>query len=105
MNAMPTALQVLAEPRRQAILRLLWDGERSAGDISRSFDVSFSAVSQHLARMREAEIVDVRREGRRRFYRARKETLGPLATYFEAMWSGKLDQLKALVETEKGNER
>jgi DNA-binding transcriptional ArsR family regulator len=102
MTTTRTPLQVLSEPRRQAILRLVWDRERSAGDISRSFDVSFSAVSQHLARMLEAEVVSVRRDGRQRFYLARKDKLGPLATYLEAMWTEKLDQLQSAIEAEEG---
>jgi DNA-binding transcriptional ArsR family regulator len=38
--------------------------------------VSFSAVSQHLARLRDAGVVTVRRDGRRRFYRVERESLG-----------------------------
>ena len=42
-------LAAVASPRRQEILRLVWDGERSAGDIHAAMpDVSFGAVSLQL---------------------------------------------------------
>jgi DNA-binding transcriptional ArsR family regulator len=61
-----TALRAVSEPRRQQILRLVWDRERPAGDIAASFDVTFGAVSQHLRVLHDAGLVSVRRDGRRR---------------------------------------
>lgn len=81
------------EPLRRA--------ELSAGEIAASVPVSFSAVSQHLARLRDAGLVTVRREGRNRYYRARKHTMGTLAIYLESMWTDKLAELKRLAETEE----
>lgn len=95
------ALKVVAEPRRQEILTLVWDRELCAGDVARQVDVSFSAVSQHLARLRDAGLVDVRREGRQRFYRARRDGLGLLAPYLEHQWADRLRRLKALAEAEE----
>ena len=92
---------MLAEPRRQEILRLVWDRERAAGDIAARVDVSFSAVSQHLARLREAGLVDVRQDGRQRFYRARKHALGELAPWLERQWRLALRDLKRLAEDEE----
>jgi DNA-binding transcriptional ArsR family regulator len=94
------ALQVIGEPRRREILRLVWDRERSAGDIAAAFDVTFGAVSQHLAVLRDAGFVRVRPVGNQRFYRADREALGPLATALEAMWSASLDRLAAAVEAD-----
>lgn len=98
---MDQVLELVSEPRRQQILRLIWDGERSAGEIADRLPVSFSAVSQHLARLRAAGLVTVRAEGRRRFYRANRRPLGPLAAYLEAMWTRKLGDLKRLAEREQ----
>jgi DNA-binding transcriptional ArsR family regulator len=95
------ALQVIGEPRRREILRLVWDRELSSGDIAASFDVTFGAVSQHLGVLREAGLVRVRREGNRRFYRADRERLGPLAPALEAMWAETLDRLADAVEEEQ----
>jgi DNA-binding transcriptional ArsR family regulator len=69
------AVRVVAEPRRRDILRLVWDAERSAGEIAAHFDVTFGAISQHLSVLREAGLVAVRRDGTRRFYRADREAL------------------------------
>ena len=94
------ALQVVAEPRRRAILRLVWDRELPAGDIAARFDVSFPAVSQHLGILREAGFVSVRRAGRARLYRADRRALGPLRPLLEKMWNEKLDRLVSLIEEE-----
>jgi DNA-binding transcriptional ArsR family regulator len=94
------ALQVVTEPHRREILRAVWDRELSAGDIAARFPVTFGAVSQHLAVLRTAGFVTVRRDGTRRFYRADRERLGPLAQALEAMWRATLDELAAAVEAE-----
>ena len=94
------ALQVISEPRRRDILRLVWDRERSAGEIAESMPVTFGAVSQHLGVLRDAGFVTVRREGSHRFYRADRAALGPLAHALEAMWSSSLDRLAAAVEAD-----
>lgn len=93
-------LQVISEPRRREILRLVWDDELASGEIASRFDLTFGAVSQHLGVLREAGFVRVRRDGNRRLYRADRERLGPLATALEAMWSDALDRLAAAAEAD-----
>jgi DNA-binding transcriptional ArsR family regulator len=95
------ALQVIAEPRRREILRLVWDRELSAGAIAAEFDVSFAAVSQHLGVLRDARLVRLRRDGRFRFYRADRAALGDLRPALELMWTGQLDRLAHLAEKEE----
>jgi DNA-binding transcriptional ArsR family regulator len=94
------ALQVVSEPRRREILRLVWDRELSAGEIAGRFDVTFGAVSQHLGILRDAGFVRTRRDGNRRLYRADRERLGPLAQALEAMWTDTLDRLATAVESD-----
>jgi len=94
-------LTALATPRRREILRLVWDGERAAGEIHRALgDVTFGAVSQHLRRLEEAGLVEVRAAGRGRYYRARREELGPVAAALEAMWDDALYRLRLHAELE-----
>lgn len=98
---MTAALPLLAEPRRLEILRLVWSRERTAGDVASQMPVTFSAVSQHLKVLRDAGIVSVRPDGRRRWYLADRGALGPLAPALEAMWDESLSRLKALAESEE----
>ncbi len=93
-------LQVVGEPRRRDILRLVWDQERSAGEIADAMPVTFGAVSQHLGILRSAGFVTVRRAGNHRYYRADRRALGPLAQALEAMWSDSLDRLAEAVEAD-----
>jgi len=95
------ALAIVAEPRRQQILQLVWQEERAAGDIAANVDVTFGAVSQHLRVLREAGIVTMTKRGRHHFYRANRQALGPLAQHLEDMWLDRLLKLKQLVEAEE----
>lgn len=97
----PAFLATLASPRRQEILRLVWSEERSAGDIARAMpDVTFGAVSLQLRALERAGLVEARAESRNRFYRARRDALGPLGEHLERMWSDALWRLKVAAELE-----
>lgn len=102
---MQTTLQALAEPRRREILALIRDHELTAGEIASGFDVTRPAISQHLGVLKEAGLVSERREGTRRFYRARPEGLKELREFLEGFWSFSLDQLKREAEAEERNNR
>lgn len=94
------ALQVVAAPRRLRILELVWDRELAAGDIAAEFDVSWSAISQHLTVLRQAGFVTERRVGTSRLYRADREALGPLGGVVEDHWRRSIEALKVLAEAE-----
>jgi DNA-binding transcriptional ArsR family regulator len=99
---MAAVFEALAAPRRRQILRLVWDGELSAGDIHRALaDVSFGAVSQHLKVLESAGLLARREEGRFRFYAARRKELGHLGKWLEKMWEQKLSDLKSHAESEE----
>jgi DNA-binding transcriptional ArsR family regulator len=95
------AFAAIAEPRRRAILMLVRDEPRSVNEIAAHFDISQQAVSQHLQVLREAGLVDVRREGTRRLYRVRPQGLAPLRTFLEELWDDRLDALKREAEREQ----
>src|ERR1044071_5400669 len=96
---MNDVLHALHEPRRREILRRTWTAEVSAGQLHRGFgDVTFGAISQHLRVLSEAGLIDCRRDGRHRYYRARRRALGPLKTWLEQMWARSLSDLAALAE-------
>jgi DNA-binding transcriptional ArsR family regulator len=95
-------MQVLGAPRRQEILRLVWDQERTVGDIHRAFgDVTLGAVSQHLRVLREAGLVTTRGDRQRHLYVARKHALGPLRPWLEETWASALYRLKIHAELEE----
>ena len=99
MSAVLPILGALASPRRQEILRLIWDEERCAGDIHAAMpDVTFGAVSLQLKALAAAGLVDVRAAGRHRYYRARREPLGPVARELERVWDDALWRLKLHAE-------
>ena len=97
-----SALAAMASPRRREILRLVWRDERAAGEIHAAMpDVTFGAVSLQLRALVEAGLVDVRSEGRNRFYRARRQAFGPVGRMLERMWADALWRLKHQAELEQ----
>ena len=95
---MEAALKALAEPRRRQILELVRDQERAAGEIAEHFEVTRTAISQHLTVLKDAGLVAERRDGRRRLYRARPEGLLELREFLDGFWAAGLWRLKIEVE-------
>ena len=102
---MQSTIQALAEPRRREILELIKRNELTAGEIASGFDVTRPAISQHLGVLKEAGLVSERREGTRRFYRARPEGLKELKEFLEGFWTFSLTELKRAAESEERNKR
>ena len=99
-------LNALADPRRQAILRLVRDRERPSGEIAAHFpEVTGPAISQHLRVLREAGLLAERRDGTRRLYRARPEGLRELRRWLRDFWGDALEDLKDAAEHESRSER
>lgn len=95
-------LGCLASPRRREILRIVWDEERTAGDIHRAMpDVTFGAISLQLRALTEAGLLYARAEQTRRYYKARRAALAPVADILERMWSDSLWKLKLAAELEQ----
>ena len=97
---MDAALKALAEPRRRAILRLVWSQELPATDVADEFgDVTRPAISQHLAVLKEANLVTERRDGTRRLYRANPQTMAELRAFLDDYWTSGLERLRDVAET------
>ena len=69
MLAVTDAFSAAAEPNRRRILQLLAHGPRSVTELAAEFTVTRSAVSQHLAVLAEAGLVEAEQQGRQRLYR------------------------------------
>src|ERR1700757_67485 len=92
------ALRAIAEPRRRKILQLVARDELAAGEIAAAFDITRTAVSQHLTVLKNAGLLSERRDGTRRLYRARPEGLAGLREVLDDMWSGALDAARRIAE-------
>ena len=98
---MEAVLKAIAAPHRRQILSLVREGELSAGEIAAHFDVTRPAVSQHLTVLKEAGLVDERRNGTQRLYRARPEGLVDVKAFVEDFWDPRLEALKREAEREE----
>ena len=90
------ALAALADPIRRDLVDLLAGGELAAGELAARFPVSRPAVSRHLRVLREAGLVRVRTEGRRRLYALDPRPLAELDDWLEQhreLWARRLDAL------------
>jgi DNA-binding transcriptional ArsR family regulator len=88
------ALKAIANARRRAMLELVWDAERSAGDIARGTGLSAAATSQHLRVLRDAGLVSVRVDANRRLYRARADRVAEVRAALEGFWGERLARLR-----------
>ena len=96
-----TAYAAVAEPSRREILDLLRGGERTAGDLGSHLHLSQPGVSKHLKVLREAGLVAVRPDGKRRWYGLRAEPLAEVAGWLEPYrrhWSQRFDALEQHLE-------
>ena len=93
--------QALADPSRRAILESLTRGEAAVKDLTARFDITQPAVSQHLAALREAGLVNGRREGRNVYYRVEPRGMKPLIdwmAHYRVFWTEHVDRLEKLLE-------
>jgi DNA-binding transcriptional ArsR family regulator len=93
--------QALADPTRRAIFESLTCGEAAVKDLTTRFEISQPAVSQHLATLRDAGLVNGRREGRCVYYRVEPRGMKPLIDWiarYRAFWTAHVDRLARLLE-------
>jgi DNA-binding transcriptional ArsR family regulator len=90
-------LEVIAEPTRRRILDAVRDVECSVNDLVEQVGMHQPGVSRHLKVLRDAGLVEVRRDAQRRMYRLRAEPLMELDAWLEpyrAQWVRSLDALE-----------
>jgi len=111
MNESPGPSRVfraLGDPVRQQMLLRLRRGERTAGDLGEGMPISQPAASQHLRVLREAGLVRVRKQGRRRLYRLVPERLREAhdwLAHYRAFWESQLDELEHALDQETDDAR
>ena len=93
--------QALADPRRRAIFESLTRGEAAVKDLTARFDISQPAVSQHLAALKAAGLVNGRRDGRSVHYRVEPRGIKPLIdwiAHYRAFWPERVGRLERLLD-------
>src|SRR5215510_4916808 len=93
--------QALADPSRRAIFESLTSGEAAVKDLTARFHISQPAVSQHLAALKDAGLVNGRREGRLVYYRVEPRGMKPLIdwiAHYRAFWTEHVHRLERLLE-------
>jgi DNA-binding transcriptional ArsR family regulator len=93
---------VLAEPNRRRLLELLAGGEQSVSALAASFGVTRSAISQHLAVLTRAGLVESRQDGRFRYYRLIPKGMAQLRASLEVFWTKELEDLASSGLQSKG---
>ena len=88
----------LADPTRRAIFERLMKRPMAVGELAEGFDVSRPAVSQHLAALKAARLVEHEKSGTRNVYRINPEGIATLRRYLDVMWTRALGDLKAVAE-------
>ena len=103
---MDAVLHALADPHRRAMVEALGAAEATAGELGALVPVSQPGVSRHLSVLKEAGLVEVRADGRRRVYRLRPEGLEQVSEWLvhrQRVWEQRMDALHT--EVARGRRR
>ena len=96
--------EVLAEPTRRRILDQLLDRPQTVGDLVATLSVSQPSVSKHLRVLRDAGVVEARKDAQRRVYELRPDALAEVLAWVEPyrrLWSGRLDALERHLDSKE----
>ena len=94
------AFQAIADPTRREIIDLLAHEPLSVNQVAEKFEISRPAISKHLRILREAGLVSIRKEGRRRIYSAELRALKEVAEWameHRSAWTQRLSTLEILM--------
>ena len=101
------AFNAIAEPKRRQILDLVVGAERSVNELAELLRLAQPQVSKHLRVLREVGAVEVRDEGRQRWYRLNGQALKPIHDWvknYERTWSDRFELLDAVLDELKDEE-
>ena len=93
----------LSEPHRLAIIAMLADGERPAGDFVEALPIGQPTVSKHLSVLRDAGLVSIRKDANRRLYSLNPAPLAEIDAWlapYRRFWTSRLDALEAHLDKE-----
>lgn len=98
---MQVAIEAIAHPKRRQMLQLVMDHERQAGELAALTRISQPAASQHLRVLRQAGLVEVRRDGQRRLYHVNFAALQSLRSQLDDFWGERLGALQSATKAHK----
>jgi DNA-binding transcriptional ArsR family regulator len=101
-------MHALSDASRRTVLEALGEGDATAGQLAALLPIARPGVSRHLRVLREAGLVEVRREAQRRVYRLRPEPLAELDDWlgrYRSLWDTRLDALHTEVARGKRERR
>lgn len=84
--------RALSDPTRRAILDLLKDGAKTAGDLADQFDMTNATVSHHLSVLRQAGLVTDDRRGKYIYYELNLSVLDEITGWFAALRGENTDE-------------
>ena len=93
-----TTFDAIADPTRRRVLRLLAEGERTAGELAAAFTTSRPAVSRHLRLLKSAGLVVEEARGTRRIYRLHAEGVEAVQTYLVQVWGEAIARFRLVAE-------
>ena len=99
-------MHALSDASRRTVLEALGEGEATVGQLATLLPIARPGVSRHLRVLREAGLVEVRRDAQRRVYRLRPEPLAEVDEWlgrYRSLWEGRLQALQT--EVARGNRR
>jgi DNA-binding transcriptional ArsR family regulator len=90
----------LGDPTRRAIFQQIAEAPCAVGQLAQRLPVSRPAVSQHLAVLKRAGLVEDEAQGTRRIYRLRPAGLAKLRADLDRFWTGALSAFQQAAESE-----
>ncbi|MCX5514332.1 transcriptional regulator [Kaistia algarum] len=97
----PDIFRALADPTRRAVFERLAAREMSVSELKANFAVSQPAISQHLAALKAAGLVQERRDGRFAYYSITPDGLAPLTDWvdrYRRFWPERIEKLKTVLK-------
>src|SRR6266851_694498 len=102
-------MRVLADPTRRAVFEQIAEaGELTVGALTHKNDVSQPAISQHVRALKQAGLLDERREGRLIHYRCEPRGLAPLVDWlglYVVFWRERFANLRTVLKEMDDDER
>ncbi len=93
--------KAVADDSRRQVLMLLKNKERTPSEIATHFDFTLPALSTHLKVLRDAGLVNERREGQNRYYSVNRDGMSEMMRFFDQFWDDRLKSLKEYVENKE----